>query len=204
MEIKEPEKLLIKIAEALDKIGISYCVTGGLAVSVWGRPRATFDIDIIVELFEPDIKTLHRALRTISRAGYFDEDAAKDALNRRGEFNFIEPESGLKIDFWVKKQDEYGRSQWARRRAEIIHGKKVFFVSAEDIILSKLQWYQKGGSTRQLEDIESILKISGDKLDLPYLKKWAAKLDVWKTLERLNQDVCPCGSGKKYKKCHGV
>lgn len=38
------EKLLIKIAEILEKLSVDYFVTGGFAVSVWGRPRATFDI----------------------------------------------------------------------------------------------------------------------------------------------------------------
>lgn len=204
MEVREPEKLLVKVAEVLDKIGIQYCVTGGLAVSVWGRPRATFDIDVIVELFEHDIKLLHEALRKISQAGYFDEDSAKEAIFKNGEFNFIEPDSGFKIDFWVSKQNEYGKIQLARRCPKVIHGEKVFFVSAEDLLLSKLVWHKEGGSARQLDDIESILKISGSKLDFEYLKKWAIKFDVWDILENLKEDRCHCGSGKKYKKCHGA
>lgn len=182
MEIREPEKLLVKISVVLEKLDIQYCITGGLAVSVWGRPRATFDIDIVVEFFEPHIKLLHEALRKISAAGYFDEESAREAISQKGEFNFIEPDSGLKIDFWVRKQDEYGMNQWKRRCAKMIHGKKVFFISAEDLILSKLSWYKKSGSTRQLEDVESIVKISGKKLDRTYLREWAKKLDLAKLL----------------------
>lgn len=42
-------QLIIKIAKILEKLNIQYAVTGGYAVSVLGRPRATFDIDIVIE-----------------------------------------------------------------------------------------------------------------------------------------------------------
>jgi len=48
----EIEKFLIKIVQILENLKIDYFVTGGLAVSVWGRPRATFDIDIVIKLIE--------------------------------------------------------------------------------------------------------------------------------------------------------
>jgi len=43
METISPEKLLIKITKILESLNIKYFITGGFAVSVWGRPRATFD-----------------------------------------------------------------------------------------------------------------------------------------------------------------
>ncbi|MBI2638780.1 SEC-C domain-containing protein [Candidatus Peregrinibacteria bacterium] len=204
MPQQEPEKILVRISEVLEQLGIQYCITGGFAVAVWGRPRATADIDIIVELFPSHVEPLHAALRKISRAGYFDEDTVRKAILKKGEFNFIEPESGMKVDFWLRQQDEYGRNQLKRRRLELIFGKKMYFISAEDLIISKLRWYASSGSARQLEDVESILKISGEKLDMKYLKKWAAKFEVGEVLQSLSEDRCFCGSGKKYKKCHGM
>ena len=55
MEISSQEKILIEIAKILSDLKIKYFVSGGFAVSVWGRPRATFDIDIIVKLIEPQV-----------------------------------------------------------------------------------------------------------------------------------------------------
>ncbi len=105
MEISSQEKLLIKIAKILSDLEIKYFVTGGFAVSVWGRPRATFDIDIIVKLIEPHAVPLAKALKEISKAGYADENMIKDAIRHNGEFNFIDPNSGLKIDFWVTEEE---------------------------------------------------------------------------------------------------
>jgi hypothetical protein len=72
-----------------------------------------------------------------------------------------------------------------RKRGRKILGKTVYFISPEDLILSKLYWHTMGESVKQLEDIESILKISGKKLDMAYIRKWAKKLEVYDILKNL-------------------
>lgn len=176
--IVDPRKVVVKIADILHEVGIPYFITGGFAVSVWGRPRATFDIDIVVELVEPKVDALASALRKVYKAGYIDETSAKDAIRHQSEFNFIDPFTGLKIDFWVTRHDELSSLQLKRKVAKKINGKTVYFTSPEDLILSKLIWYKMGESTRQLEDIESIVKISGKRLDMKYIRKWSQHLGV--------------------------
>ncbi len=110
---------------------------------------------------------------------------AKSAIRHNSEFNFIDGVTGLKVDFFVAQKDELSALKFKRRIAKKINKKIVYFISPEDLILSKLEWHQQGGSTRQLEDIESILKISGDKLDYSYLKSWAKRLGVTDILNKL-------------------
>src|SRR3989338_1057449 len=153
MEEINPSKLLTQVTEVLDKLEIPYFITGGFAVSVWGRPRATFDIDVVIELVEPKVSALASALRKIYKAGYIDEISAIDAIRHQSEFNFIDPLTGLKVDFWVTKQDKLSLLKLKRKILKKIGGKTVYFISPEDLILSKLIWYQMGESTRQLEDI---------------------------------------------------
>ena len=184
-EIADPRKVVVKIAKILDEVGIPYFITGSFAVSVWGRPRATFDIDIVVELIEPKVGSLAKALHKVYKAGYIDELSAREAILERSEFNFIDPLTGVKIDFWVTKRDELSLLKLKRKISKKINGKLVCFISPEDLILSKLVWHTMGESTRQLEDIESILKISGKNLDMKYIKKWAKEinvLEIWRNL----------------------
>lgn len=171
MEIVSLEKLLLKIASILDKLRIKYFVTGSLAVSVWGRPRSTADIDIVIKLVEPQVEPLAKALRKIFQAGYIDEDTARYAIRTKGEFNFIDPDTGLKVDFWIIKDDKATEVEYSRRIAKKVDSQRIYFVSPEDLILNKLIWYKQTDSNRHLEDIEGILEKS--KLDLKYLKKWA-------------------------------
>ena len=172
MESIDPRKLLVKITSALDELKIDYFITGGMAVAVWGRPRSTADIDAVIKIVEPKITALVRSLRKISKSGYIDEETAKKAVRNGEEFNFIDPETGMKVDFWPMKDGE-NRGEFERRVPQKILGRKVFFISPEDLILSKLVWYQKSGSERRLEDAESVLKVQKN-LDLKYLKRIAS------------------------------
>ena len=177
-------RLLIKIAQILEELKIDYCVSGGYAVSVWGRPRSTLDIDIVVKLQVEVVAGLARKLRFLSKVGYLDESLAEGAARHGGEFNFIHPESGIKIDFWViKKGDKIGEQELSRRVVKKIDGQKIYFISSEDLILSKLRWFKESGSDRHLDDIKSVLKFS--KIDLKYLKQQAIQRGVWDILSKL-------------------
>lgn len=168
----EQEELLKKIAEILRRLDIPYIVTGGVAVVVWGRPRFTADIDIVVELASQKLGRLAKELLAIDKDAYVDEEMMRHALERQGEFNFIHPASGLKVDFWILKNDAFDRARMRRRVRKKLAGAFFYVTSPEDLILMKLLWYKESQSTRQLEDIESVLRIQ-KKLDRGYLKQWA-------------------------------
>ncbi|MBI2063398.1 MAG: nucleotidyltransferase [Candidatus Yanofskybacteria bacterium] len=168
----EQQDLIKKIGEILNRLKIPYIITGGIAVVIWGRPRFTADIDVVIELLPEKLNKLAKELLAIDKDVYINEEAMRDALERHGEFNFIHPSTALKVDFWILKKDIYSREQIKRRVSKKIGDKNIYFISPEDLILSKLLWYQKTQSTRQLEDIESIFKFQ-KKLDLDYLKKWS-------------------------------
>lgn len=189
MEKIDPRHLLVKISRLLKRLKIPYLVTGGIAVLVWGRPRFTADIDIVVEFEEKDIEKLRQGLLKIGKSGYADADSMREALARESEFNFIDGETGVKVDFWfLKKKDPFDASRFKRRIAKKILGEKIYFTTAEDLILIKALWYKISPMSRQLEDIESILKISAKNLDMKYLRKWAEKLDLSAILSNL--DFC--------------
>ena len=187
MEQIDPRHLLAGIAKILNQLRIPYFVTGGMAVLVWGRPRFTADIDIVIQLKYENIAELKNALLAFRKKSYIDEEAAKEAIRNKGEFNFIDVESGVKTDFWILKESEpIILEQLKRRVVKKIFNERVYFISPEDLILNKLIWYQKSDSSRHLEDAESTFKISGKKLDKNYLKKQAAKLGIAGLLKKFS------------------
>lgn len=175
--------LLKKIATVLDSLKIPYAVTGGVAVTIWGRARYTADIDIIIDIAPQKLKQLITALYKIGDNIYLnidDKTPLKTIKNNRG-FNLIHPESGVKADFIIKKDDKLSKLELKRAVKKEVWGQKIYFISPEDLILIKLKWYQDSNSTRHLEDVESILKIS--KVDLKYIKKWAKEQETLNILE---------------------
>ena len=188
MEIIDPKKFLVQITSILDDVGVDYFITGGFAVAIWGRPRSTSDIDVVVQINQSQIRRLIKALKELSKLGYIEEETVREAVRNKGEFNFIDPETGLKIDFWVAKDDSRTAIQFKRKKSEIINGKKVYFISPEDLVLNKLLWHKQSDSILQLDDIKSILKISGKKLDMKYLRKLAVQINVTDIFESILKD----------------
>jgi len=176
--MEKQEEIIKKVAEILNDLKIQYFITGGLAVVVWGRPRFTADVDVVIEIESAKTKELVSELSRINGYVYIDEKTALNALKTSGEFNFIDPVSGFKFDFFVAENDFFSKSQMSRKIQKKFLGSKIYFTSPEDFIVSKLVWFEKTGSDRHLEDIESVIKIQ-KKLNWKYIKKWSKikKLD---------------------------
>jgi DNA polymerase/3'-5' exonuclease PolX len=155
-------------------------VTGGIAVSYWGFPRTTHDIDIVIEAKKEDKE---RIVALFKKDFYISPEATADAIKRRFTFNIIHLKSGTKVDFWLVKKDAFGTLEFKRKLKRKIYNKEIFIISPEDLILSKLIGYKETQSTRRLEDAESILKTS--KVNLEYIKKWAKKHSTFKILNEL-------------------
>ena len=185
MESTDPRELLVEIAKRLERLGIPYIVTGGMAVYVWGRPRFTADIDIVIELKPEHIGKLETALRELGAAGYFDPEAARAAIQLNGEFNFIDGTTGVKVDFWTFHADAFDRSRLMRRVPKTILGTAVYFTTPEDLILIKTKWYRDTLSDKQAEDVRSIVAVSGAALDRAYLAAWAQRLGITDALDKL-------------------
>ena len=185
MDQGDPRTLLVQVAKALDALQIPYLVTGGIAVLVWGRPRFTADIDIVVEVStRKTLETLRKKLHGISRFSYDDSEAVRDPL-RGHSFNFIDGSTGLKVDFFISQGDAMSRARFRRRRRRSILGKSVQFIAPEDLILAKLLWCKNGAIAKHREDIISIITISRKTLRLDYLRSWAKKLGIADVLQEI-------------------
>jgi len=181
------EKLLLDVVKVLNKLKIKYFVTGGYAVSLWGEIRSTIDIDIVVELVEPQIKPLTQELRKNFKNCYIDEEVATEAIRQKSEFNFINPYVGLKIDFWVAKDDKKAKLEYQHRIAKTVNNQKVYFISPEDLILNKLIWARETQSDYHLRDVELIFKNS--KVDLKYIKKQAENYRISNILKKASKKL---------------
>lgn len=175
-------ELLRYLVDTLEELGIDYMISGSQASIYYGEPRFTQDIDVVVDLTLSQIPAL--VGRFASPEFYLSEEAAREAVRTRGQFNIIHPASGLKIDVVLGKDTPYDRIEFERRqRQPILSGKNAYFARPEDVILYKMLYYREGGSERHLRDIIGMLKISGAEIDAQYVADWAQRLglsEIWK------------------------
>jgi hypothetical protein len=166
--------LLRDIAQRLDKAGLSYMMTGSMALAFYSTPRMTRDIDIILHATRGDVGKI---VALFLDDFYIEEASVRQAISTHGMFNVIHNESVLKVDFIIRKEEEYRIEEFLRRRKIDIEGSPVSIVSPEDLILSKLIWAKTSPSELQLRDVRQLLLHSVE-IDNEYLTNWSKKLGV--------------------------
>ena len=179
-------ELVREVIGQLDRAGIPYMLTGSLASTFHGEPRATRDADIVID---PSPVSLDRLVDSLRAAGFYvDRDAAEDALRERGQFNAI-GDAAAKVDFIIRKDRAFSIEEFGRRRNVELLGTPGFIASVEDVILAKLEWAAVTNSDRQLRDVAGMISVSGDSLDTRYLTTWAERLGVAGALQALILEV---------------
>jgi hypothetical protein len=169
----------IKITSILENLNIPYILGGSLASTFYGTIRATFDADLVVALQSNQVNEF---LERIPANFLVDRDIVQDAIDHYSSFNLIDQSTLMKVDLFVVPLEGFDKSQLERRVRGVIHEPdiKVWFTSAEDIILKKLERYKIGNlvSERQWRDILGVMKFQSQSLAWEYLEKWASVLGV--------------------------
>jgi hypothetical protein len=166
-------EFLKKLIGFFDEHKIPYMLSGGVAMGTYALPRFTKDFDFIVHLKPADALLLAAHFKE----GYYcDEDSIKDAIEIKGFFNIIDHKSNYKADFILLKDDPFSKIEFERRKQKDFLGLKIYIVSVEDLLLSKLIWIQEIQSPLQAEDIKQLAEIAG--LDWLYIRNWIDKLKL--------------------------
>lgn len=167
------------IINKLESANIPYMLSGSVAANFYTIPRMTRDIDIVVQVQTPDAERIYSLF---SGEFYVDKDTIRNAVIERSMFNIIHNEGVVKVDFIVRKDSEYRKLEFERRRSILFEGTKISIVSAEDLIISKLYWAKDSMSEMQIRDVKNLLKtVSG--IDSGYMAKWINTLgleDIYK------------------------
>jgi len=181
---------LKRVVEILGEAEVPYMLTGSLAAAYYATPRATQDIDVVIEAQESGINRLVQGL--LEAGCYVDRTAALEALRIRGQFNAIDPESGWKVDLIVRRDRPFSRTEFGRREMASLLGVEVSLASLEDVLIAKLEWSGLGDSELQRRDVVQLLERSGDRLDMGYLERWIRELGLeaeWQAIrDRLGDD----------------
>jgi hypothetical protein len=162
--------------EALEVSAIPYMVTGSFVSAVHGIPRSTHDIDVVIA---PTAQQLVTLLQQFPVSEYYAElEDAMQALRHNTQFNIIDERGAWKLDFILRKNRPFNKKEFERRKPVSIFGLLVDAATAEDLLIAKLEWAKIGDSERQIRDAAGIVAIQGPALDIDYVERWVAALDL--------------------------
>ena len=165
---------LRQVIEILDASDVPYMMTGSLVSAFYAIPRATQDLDVVIATGETGVDQLVQRLQNVG--WYVDGEAALEAQRTQGQFNAIDPSSGWKVDFIVRKDRPYSIVEFNRRKQVSLLDLDVSIASLEDILIAKLEWSRLGDSALQRRDVMQLLDRAWERIDHSYVEKWVTGL----------------------------
>lgn len=174
---EDQEEVLKDIVARFERLKIPYMLSGSMAMVCYAMMRMTNDIDIVIEANRYDAD---RIIDELKDDYYISENRVRDAISRKFMFNILHNEKIVKIDCVVKKDDEFQKLAFSRRKRVLFTDFELWTISRDDLILSKLNWAKSSRSEMQMRDVANIIR---NGYDTDYVNFWAEKLGVKDLLE---------------------
>ena len=172
-----PDEIAL-FAQRLGTIGADYMITGATAAILYGQPRLTNDIDVVVALLDEQVPKLISAFP--ESEFYVPPEAVirvEQSRALRGHFNILHYASGYKADIYLAGNDPL--HLWAlplRRRIDWVGGLSLQVAPPEYVIVRKLEYYREGGSSKHPADIRAILATTA--VDHDAVRGWVERLSL--------------------------
>jgi hypothetical protein len=182
--------LFLIFLKHLNESHVEYMVTGSIASIIYGEPRVTHDIDLVLGLHPNNVSQLTDAF---SADEFYcpPQEAIKTEAARKtgGHFNIIHQKTGFKADIYPTGEDELHRWAMSKRKKIKIDDCDIWLAPPEYVIIRKLEYFKKGGSEKHLRDIKRMLEISGDIINITELKQKIIEYglaDEWKKVSDIS------------------
>lgn len=177
--------LLSRFVEPLSHLGLPYMVTGGAAAIVYGEPRLTNDLDIVLAMRPREAALVAAAFAAedtyVPPIEVLEIEAAR-AMH--GHFNVIHSPTSLRADVYIAGEDPLHAWGLAARRTITVGARSVAIAPAEYVIVRKLQYATAGGGDRHLRDIKRILERALLPIDHHQIETRAVTLGLLDAWER--------------------
>ena len=170
--MSEELEVLRIVTRRLNEAEIPYMISGSIASNYYTVPRMTRDIDIVIELKQDDID---KFVGLFEKDFYLNKETVTNEVSRQGMFNLIHDRYVVKIDFIINKSSTYQQAAFSRKKKVLIEQSPMWFVSVEDLVVSKLLWAKESHSEMQLKDVANLME-TVDSLDLAYIDNWVREL----------------------------
>ncbi len=175
------------VIDVLEAIGAAYAIWGGIAVVAFGEPRFTQDMDI---LLSPEHLVIPLFVRRLHEMHYHVDELSVNRAMSGGYFNVVHLGYHIKTDFYVPIEPELKKMIAKRIYLPFDESRRAAYVTPTSVIIAKLRAYENSQSTRHLDDVASIVRLQGKRLDQRKIDVAAARLGLlgaWRSMWKENQ-----------------
>jgi predicted nucleotidyltransferase len=155
----------IQLFRALHDAEVDYLICGGLAVNVYGIPRVTADIDLMLDFNTDNLKKFKSVTAHLSYQACIPLDI-ETLVSTKVRKNIVEQKNLIAYSFYnthhnFMNLDVLVRTPfsfeylWKKKSVRRIDNFQVYLVSLEDLIAMK----NSAGRKQDLEDVEILKKL---------------------------------------------
>ena len=189
--MEQPEAVRRAI-EFLNRERLPYAVVGSVAAMVYGQPRMTNDLDVLIDM---RVEYIPLFLKEFPGPEWYVSDLGmRDAIQHRKMFNLLHMETGHKVDFMIPKADWQVAQIERAIEGAIDKNLRGLVAHPQDIIIGKLTYYAEGHSPKHLTDIQTMLAGSPELIDRQQVASRAAELGllpIWEAIEQSEHQIPP-------------
>lgn len=177
-------ELVAFVLDALDQAGIEHMVGGSVASMNYMVPRATKDLDLVIQFHEPEFT---RFLERVGTQFDLNPQVYVESLTGTKRFILEHRTTAFDVELFLLSDDPHHRSMWGRRvlRKQVFCDRAASTPTAEDMIIQKLRW----GRPQDRIDADNIIAVQWDKLAWPYVEHWCDLHGTRALLEEIRADM---------------
>ncbi len=182
------EQVAEAVIDALEGLGIPYMLVGSFSSNLYGIPRSTKDIDLVIELGSQSVRTIADRL---GPQFCLDSQMSFESVTMTSQHVIEVIGSPFKIELFHLSDDPHDRERFRRRRRATFGQRSVSVATAEDVIITKLNWAVRSSRGKDREDVRDVIAVQGGVLDWDYIYSWADRHGTRELLEDIRRSIPP-------------
>jgi hypothetical protein len=184
------EQLAAAVLDACEAAGVEHMLTGAFATSLYGVPRSTSDVDVVVDAAAGE--PIQRVVAMLAPLVVFDPQVQFDTLTwGRRHVGTPRINPPLLVELFTLFDDAFVQHQFSRRRRLVLPslGRAAWIPQPEDLVVQKLRW----GRAKDLDDARDVLAVQGlENFDLAAIRSWCV---IHGTTDRLDAVLAALPAG---------
>jgi hypothetical protein len=182
----DPVENVVAVLRALNELEVPYMIVGSISSNLYGEPRMTKDADFVVVLGDTPLSAL---MARLGSAFTIDRQLGFETVTVTTRYHLQHSASEFLIELFELTGDPHNQQRFARRRRASFAGVTAFVPTAEDVIIQKLRWYERGHRPKDIADVENVLETQLPDLDLTYIRFWCDQHGTRDRFETLLQSL---------------
>ncbi len=152
---------------------VDYMMTGAFAYGIYGIPRSTMDVDVVLSVVEPSV--INRVIAQLDPAVSFGDQIQFDTLTwGKRHIGKLRKQPDIQVELFELFDDPFVKIQFERRIEAFCNqlDQPLYVPTAEDVVVQKIRWAR----SKDLDDARDVLAVQGiETLDMEYIRHWCGE-----------------------------